>query len=194
VKAKKIYDLAKNSIPVLPNSQSTKILIMEAVRMVREAEKARDTILEHMQELASNLPEYSVVISMCGIGSILATRIIAEIEDIRRFHSKNALIAYAGIDAPPYQSGAFTSTNRRISKRGNKYLRKTGYEIMLSIIRKKPTTDDAVYQFILKKESEGKSKRTAKIAGLNKFLKIYYARANEAYRGLNNQLVFSNQN
>jgi len=193
VKAKKIYDLAKNSIPVLPNSQSTKILIMEAVRMVREAEKARDTILEHMQELASNLPEYSVVISMCGIGSILATRIIAEIEDIRRFHSKNALIAYAGIDAPPYQSGAFTSTNRRISKRGNKYLRKTGYEIMLSITRKKPTTDDAVYQFILKKESEGKSKKTAKIAGLNKFLKIYYARVNEAYRGLNNQLVFSNQ-
>jgi len=44
-----------------------------------------------------------------------------------------------------------------------------------------------------KKESEGKSKKTAKIAGLNKFLKIYYARVNEAYRGLNNQLVFSNQ-
>jgi hypothetical protein len=29
--------------------------------------------------------------------------------------------------------------------------------------------DDAVYQFILKKEREGKPKRAAKIAGLNKF-------------------------
>ena len=40
--------------------------------------------------------------------------------------------------------------------------------------------DDSVYQFI-KKELEGKSKKAAKIAGLNKFLRIYYARVMEAY-------------
>ena len=41
--------------------------------------------------------------------------------------------------------------------------------------------DDSVYQFILKKELEGKSKKAAKIAGLNKFLRIYYARVMEVY-------------
>jgi len=42
--------------------------------------------------------------------------------------------------------------------------------------------DDSVYRFILKKELEGKSKKAAKIAGLNKFLRIYCAKVVEAYR------------
>ncbi|KIR02086.1 hypothetical protein P261_00900 [Lachnospiraceae bacterium TWA4] len=42
--------------------------------------------------------------------------------------------------------------------------------------------DDAGYNYILKKERKGKSKKHAKIAGLNKFLRIYYARVNEVYQ------------
>ncbi|EGW40280.1 hypothetical protein [Desulfosporosinus sp. OT] len=45
----------------------------------------------------------------------------------------------------------------------------------------KPSKDDAVYQYMLKKETEGKPKKVAKIAALNKFLRIYYARVKEAY-------------
>ena len=45
----------------------------------------------------------------------------------------------------------------------------------------KPKDDAAVYLFMLKKESEGKAKKVAKIAALNKFLRIYYARAKLAY-------------
>jgi hypothetical protein len=45
----------------------------------------------------------------------------------------------------------------------------------------KPTEDAAVYEFMLKKEAEGKHKKSAKIAGLNKFLRIYYARVMEVY-------------
>ena len=44
--------------------------------------------------------------------------------------------------------------------------------------------DDCVYNYILKKESEGKAKKSAKIAGLNKFLRIYYARVQEVYSTL----------
>lgn len=184
-KAKKIYALSQNGIPVLPHTSSTKILIFEAMRILQELEKSRDTILSHMQQLASTLPEYQVVLDMGGVGNTLAPRVIAELGDIRRFHSKNALIAFAGIDAPPYQSGSFTATKRSISKRGNKYLRKTGYEIMQSVMRQKPTDDAAVYLFIQKKVAQGKSSKEAKIAGLNKFLKIYYARVNEIYKQAN---------
>jgi hypothetical protein len=42
--------------------------------------------------------------------------------------------------------------------------------------------DNAVYRYILKKEAEGKSKKHAKIAGLNKFLRIYYARVMAVYQ------------
>lgn len=72
-----------------------------------------------MQTLAETLPEYAVLRSMAGVGDRLGPLILAEIGDIRRFHSGKALNAYAGNDAPPYQSGTFESHNRHISKRGN---------------------------------------------------------------------------
>lgn len=180
-KAKTIYAVACQGILILnSNTPSTKMIVLEAVRVSREINKTLFEILSYMQELAKSLKEYSVVREMGGVGDKLAPRIIACIGDVTRFHSSKALIAYAGIDAPPYQSGDFYGTKRHISKRGSSYLRKTGYEIMQSIKRIRPD-NDAVYNFILKKEMEGKPKKVAKIAGLNKFLRIYYARVTEMY-------------
>lgn len=187
-KANEIFALAQNGIPVLPNTQSTKIVVTEAVRVIHELELSRNTILSQMQEFAKTLPEYSVVRNMPCIGDTLAPRIIAEIGDVRRFYNKHSLIAYAGIDAPPYQSGKFNASERHISKRGNPYLRKTGYEIMQSLIKHKPE-NDSVYDFIVKKRLEGKCAKEAMIAGLNKFLRIYYGKVTEIYSNLDFQLV-----
>ena len=187
--ASEILAVAQNGIPVLPNSPVTKAVVVEAVRVLHEIEISRDTILAQMQELAKSLPEFSVIREMPCIGDTLAPRIIAEIGDIRRFKNKHSLIAYAGIDAPPYQSGAFNATERHISKRGNSYLRKTGYEIMQSLIQHKPI-GDPVYDFISKKRLEGKCGKEAMIAGLNKFLRIYYGRVTELYKEINEQLIF----
>ena len=41
---------------------------------------------------------------------------------------------------------------------------------------------DPVYDFIKKKQDEGKACKVAKIAGFNKFLRIYYARVMEVYQ------------
>ncbi len=188
--AKEIFAMAQNGIPVLPNSTVTKLVVTEAIRMIHSIESTRNTILAQMQEFAKSLPEYFIVKSMPCIGEVLAPRIIAEIGDVRRFKNKHSLIAYAGIDAPPYQSGAFNATERHISKRGNSYLRKTGYEIMQSLIRHKPI-DDPVYDFIQKKRSEGKCSKEAMIAGLNKFLRVYYGRVTDLYNSIDETLIFS---
>ena len=182
-KAKEIFALAQNGIPVLPDSQSVKIAVSEAVKLIHSIEESRNTILAQMQEICNTLPEYSVVKEMDCIGETLAPRIIAEIGDVRRFRNKHSLIAYTGIDAPPYQSGNFNASERHISKRGNKYLRKTGYEIMQSLIKHKPV-NNAVYDYIQKKRSEGKSGKEAMIAGLNKFLRVYYGKVMELYSQL----------
>ena len=177
-----IYQLSKNNIPTLKSStSSTKMLVLQAVKSVRDAELTLSLIISQMQEIASALPEYSVVKDMKGVGNVLSVRLIAEIGDVRRFHNGSALVAFAGIDAPPYESGKFIGTKRNISKRGSSTLRKIGYEIMHSLKVVKPAEDSAVYDFIIKKENEGKPKRVAKIAGLNKFLRIYYARVMELY-------------
>ena len=180
-KAAKIYSMAKEGIPTLPADQTTKMLVIQAIEVLRRVDETLNTILARMQEISKALPEYPVVRSMGGVGDVLAPKLIANIGDVRRFHNSKALIAYAGIDAPPYQSGQFTGTNRNISKRGSSAIRKTGYEVMQSLKSHSMPSDAAVYQFILKKEAEGKPKKVAKMAGLNKFLRIYYARVMEAY-------------
>ena len=180
-KAAKIYSMAKEGIPTLPADQTTKMLVIQAIEVLRRVDETLNTILARMQEISKALPEYPVVRSMGGVGDVLAPKLIANIGDVRRFHNSKALIAYAGIDAPPYQSGQFTGTNRNISKRGSSAIRKTGYEVMQSLKSHSMPSDAAVYQFILKKEAEGKPKKVAKMAGLNKFLRIYYARVMEVY-------------
>ena len=177
-KAKDIFALAQSGIPVLPNSNSTKIVVEEIIRLLHEIESSRTSILTQMTALAKTLPEFSLVHSFSCVGEVLAPMIIAEIGDVRRFKNKHSLIAYAGIDSPPYQSGTFIATERHISKRGNSYLRKVGFEIMQSLI-KHQAIGDPVYEFIQKKRLEGKSYKEAMIAGLNKFLRIYYGKVKE---------------
>ena len=172
--------LLENGIFVsVVNSLRMKRFCSQSIRV----EASRDAILTQMQALAKTLPEYSLVREMPCIGDTLAPRLIAEIGDVRRFHSKRALIAYAGIDAPPYQSGKFCANNRHISKRGNRYLRKTGYEVMQSYVMHKPA-NDPIFTFIEKKRGEGKSGKLAMVAGLNKFLRVYYGKVTELYRSL----------
>ena len=55
--------------------------------------------------LAASLPEYPVVMKIFGVGPSLGSQLMAEIGDVRRFRSKTASVAFAGIDASPYQSG-----------------------------------------------------------------------------------------
>ncbi len=80
----------------------------------------------------------------------LGSQLMAEIGDARCFHSKKALVAFAGIDVPPYQSGTVNVRSRNISKRGSSSLRKTLFFIMSVILRNSPN-DEPVYQFMNKK-------------------------------------------
>ena len=173
-----IYELAVNSITTRGENEFTLAAQDQCVDLVSESQKAADAIIRQMQTLAETMPEYAVLRSMAGVGERLGPLILAEIGDIRRFHSGKALNAYAGNDAPPYQSGTFESHNRHISKRGNAALRKYCFEVMQAL-KLTRSQDDPVLQFVLKKEQEGKPYNVAKMAGVNKFLRIYYARAME---------------
>jgi len=165
-----------------PHNDSLQLSINSCILLLKSTLKVTNDIITKMDELASQLEEFKVVSNMKGVGLKTRSRLIAEIGDVRKYKNANALIASCGIDTPPYQSGTFNATNRHITKRGNKYLRKVGYEIVKSIKTNKPQIDNAVYLFIIKKENEGKPKKVAKIAGLNKFLRIYYARVMELYK------------
>ena len=90
-----------------------------------------------------------------------------------------SLVAIAGIDPPPDQSGQHDSKSRSISKRGSPLLRKTLFQIIQVILQKQPV-NEPVYQFLDRKRAEGKPYRVYMIAAANKFLRIYFARVMEA--------------
>ena len=180
-KGLEIYELARESITTRGEDPYIWAAQDQCVDLLATAQNAADEIIIQMQNIAETIPEYKVLRAMNGVGDRLGPVILAEIGDIRRFHSAKALNSFAGNDAPPYQSGQFESRNRHISKRGSSALRKACFEAMQALKLTKPQ-DDPVYQFILKKEQEGKPYNVAKMAGVNKFLRIYYARAMELYR------------
>lgn len=173
-KALDIYTEACGHISVMPKTDTAKLLVEQAVSQLQATSTALAALKKEMLALASSLPEYPVVMHMFGVGPTLGPQLMAEIGDIRRFHSKKALVAFAGIDSPPNDSGQVTNNHRRITKRGSPALRRTLFLVMGVILQNAPA-DEPVYQFMDKKRAEGKPYRVYMMASANKFLRIYYA-------------------
>ena len=173
-KAHTIYAEASGHIGVMPKSETTKLLVKQAVSPLRATSTALAVLKHEMQSLASMLPEYPVVMDLFDVGPTLGPQLIAEIGDVRRFYSKKALVAYAGLDAPPNDSGDVTGRHKSMSKIGASSLRRTLFLVMRVYLQTAPL-DEPVCQFMDRKRAEGKPYRVYMMASANKFLRIYYA-------------------
>jgi len=173
-KAPDIYASACGHFTVMPKTDTARLLVQQAVAQLQATSSALTALKKEMQTLASSLPEYPVVMKMFGVGPTPGPQLMAEIGSIYRFHSKKALVAFAGLDSPPDDSGQVTNHHRRMTKRGSPALRRTLFLVMSVILQKAPP-NEPVYQFMDKKRSEGKPYRVYMMASANKFLRIYYA-------------------
>lgn len=176
-KAEEIYGKAKELIPVLPKDSFTKSIIKQAIDQLNAASQTVEQLRSLMNETASRLPEYPVVMAMKGVGPSLGPQLIAEIGDVTRFTHKGAITAFAGVDPGVNDSGDYSQKSVHASKHGSPVLRKTLFQIMDVLIKTKP--DDAVYLFMDKKRAQGKPYYVYMTAGANKFLRIYYGRVKE---------------
>ena len=184
-KADDIYASACGYFSVMPKNDTTKLLVTQVVNQITAISENIAVIAREMKKLAESLPEYSVVLQFYGVGDILGPQLIAEVGDVFRYRNKGALVAFAGLEAPPYQSGKFESAHRSISKKGSPHLRKTLFQIMESYLMRAPV-DEPVYQFIDRKRAEGKHYYSYMTAASAKFLRIYYARVKEYMLSLEN--------
>lgn len=177
-KAENIYAKSCGRVDTLPKNNYTKLLVTQAIQQLNTVAETLAVLRNEMRRLAALLPEYPVVMAMHGVGGILGPQLMAEIGDVRRFYHKKALVAFAGLDAPPYQSGSFKAKSSNISKRGSSSLRKTLFQVMHCVLQTSPT-DEPVFQYLDKKRAEGKHYYVYMMAAANKFLRIYYARVKE---------------
>ncbi|KKI51924.1 IS110 family RNA-guided transposase [Christensenella hongkongensis] len=182
-KASEIYAAASEQVPTLPKDNHIKLLVTEAITQLNAISRTVEALRSDMQSLAQSLPEYPVVAALYGAGDTTAAQLIAEIGDVRRFKSKQALSAFAGVDPSPNQSGTREAKSTSITKRGRAPLRKTLFQIMECHLKRAPH-DEPVFQFLDKKRAEGKPYYVYMTAGANKFLRIYYGRVREYLNAL----------
>ena len=166
VKAAEIYDASKERIALLPKDALTKMLIHQAAQSLNTLSKTACSLRLEMKKLAQQLPEYPIVMAMYGVGDSLGPQLIAEIGDVRRFHKRNALTAFAGVDPKGNQSGNRESKRNPATKHGSPELRRT------------------LFLVIDKKRAEGKPYYVYMTAGANKFLRIYYEKVREYFASL----------
>lgn len=177
-KAVEIYEKAKEEVPVLPKDEITKLIIKQAISQLNNASATVESLRQLMNETASKLPEYPVVMSMKGVGPSLGPQLMAEIGDVTRFSHKTAITAFAGVDPGVNESGTYAQKSVPTTKRGSSELRRTLFLVMDALIKSMPQ-DDPVYQFLDKKRLQGKPYYVYMTAGANKFLRIYYGRVKE---------------
>ena len=93
-----------------------------------------------------NTTEYQSLISIDGIGPVLASGILAEIGTITAFDSHNALAKYAGLTWRVNQSGNYSADDTRMTKTGNKYLRYYLIEAANSVKKHVPEYKEYYYK------------------------------------------------
>ena len=180
-KAVELHMDARQKFPLVPKSDTCKLLVKEAVSQLNAVSHTVETYRAEMNRLASQLPEYETVMAMTGVAKSMGPQLMAEIGDLRCFAHQKSLVGFAGTDPIKDDSGDKVSTSKPSSKRGSPYLRKTLFVIMTILLQLQPQ-DDPVYQFLDKKRSEGKKYYVYMTAGMTKFLRIYYGKVRDCLK------------
>lgn len=176
--AEKIHAYARTLVSTLPMTDAVKTVVSESAKLLNSTLETLWTLHSEMDILASQLPEYDTVMNLFAVGKVTCSQLIAEIGDVTKLKCSKSLVALAGIDPPPNQSGTEDPKSRHISKRGSPALRKTLFLIMTIYLQRQPA-DESIYQFLDRKRAEGKPYKVYMIAAARKFLRIYYARVKE---------------
>jgi transposase len=119
------------------------------------------------RELASR---YELLLSIPGFGATSALHILAELTLLPADMDVRQWVAYAGLDPREYTSGTSVHKKVRISKAGNKHLRRALYMPALVAVQHQPQVR-AFYEHLL---ARGKTKMQALVATMRKLLHAIY--------------------
>jgi transposase len=130
-----------------------------------------------IDDLSIRIPAIALLATIPGIGKKLAHILASEIGDINRFKNAKQLIAYCGIDPAVNQSGNFSGTKNRITKRGSPFVRKALYIAATVVIRQgaEGSFVNSVLYTYYQHKTQTKPKKQALGAIMNKMVRIVYS-------------------
>lgn len=152
------------------------LILQRFIKKLKEDMAEAERTIGEMIKLAQELPDFSIIKSIPGIGDNLAARIIAELGDMTRFKKKNELVAFAGLDPRISESGQNDGDHMHITKKGNKRLRCLLYLAVTCFIRLK-RDDNSIKDFYIKKKQQSNPmcSKAAKTACASKLVRIIYS-------------------
>jgi transposase len=153
-----------------PNKQSIRRMtqrIRFLSKQIQEIEAELTARVEKEHWLKEKIKKVSTI---KGIGFLTAVTVIAETDGFNLIRNKKQLVSYAGLDVITKDSGISVKSKPRISKRGNKYLRKCMHYPALTAVR---TTDTmkALYSRLVSKHG---IKMKGAVAVQRKMLELIY--------------------
>jgi transposase len=132
----------------------------------RRMEKMRRAALALIAQDAELRPRFARLLSMPGIGEISALHVLAELAVLAPGLTVRQWVAHSGLDPAHHESGSSVRKPSRISRAGNRYLRRALYMPALVAVRYDPHLR-AFYQSLVTRH---KAKLQALIAVARKML------------------------
>jgi len=153
-----------------PNVSSIK-RIKQRILLLSKQEKAINEEIESLVKKEKTISqELTLLCTIPGIGPLTAATILAETNGFELVRNKRQLASYAGFDVKDKQSGTSVKGKTRISKKGNKYLRKAMHFPALSAIRH----DERFRSIFARLVSKHGIKMKAAVAVQRKLLEMTY--------------------
>jgi len=167
-KAQELKNKAAQSIGIRMGLDALKFelrLLLQQLDFIKKQIKEMDKFLKRLMK------QHEILLSIPGISFVLGAAILGEIGDVNRFATPQQLQAFAGMDPSVTQSGNFTGTQGKMSKRGSPYLRRALYLAANAAQR----VDSVFKEHYVKLIARGKHPKQAMGAVATKLLRVIHA-------------------
>ncbi len=118
-----------------PNANSIKRLKARVKFLNQQEKEIKQDIEKCIKKDESIEKEIKNITTIPGVGRLTATIVLAETNGFELIRNKKQLISYSGLDVREKQSGTSIKGKPRISKKGNKFLRKAMFFPALSAVK-----------------------------------------------------------
>lgn len=137
-------------------------------RQIEDVVDEIDELLNADQELLNRVRKIETI---KGVGQLTALTIIAETNGFALIKNRKQLVSFCGYDVVEKQSGTSLNGRSKISKKGNKFIRKALHYPSLSATR----CDDSFKTFYMRINERNSSKMVGLVAVQRKLLLLVYA-------------------
>lgn len=118
-----------------PNESSIKRVIKRIQLIEKQELEIKAEIAELVKKDIELVKKINTITTIPGVGKLTAVIVLAETNGFELIKSKKQLVSYSGLDVRLKDSGTSIKSKPKISKKGNRHLRKAMYMPALSAMR-----------------------------------------------------------